>query len=104
MSCRLLPLAACLLLLAAAPLRADDAEDQAAKTVEKLGGTVFRDTNDPAKPVVEVNFNDTKVTDAGLKELAGLKGLQLLYLSSTQVTDAGLKEAGRPEEPANAGP
>jgi internalin A len=35
----------------------------------------------------------TKVTDAGLKELAGLKSLQALYLAGTQVTDAGLKEA-----------
>jgi Ricin-type beta-trefoil lectin domain-like/Leucine Rich repeat len=32
------------------------------------------------------------VTDAGLKELAGLKGLQQLYLGGTEVTDAGLKE------------
>jgi internalin A len=32
------------------------------------------------------------VTDAGLKELAGLKSLQRLNLSGTQVTDAGLKE------------
>ncbi len=41
-------------------------------------------------------LNLTKVTDAGLKELAGLKNLQALYLAGTQVTDAGLKElAGR---------
>jgi internalin A len=33
-----------------------------------------------------------KVTDAGLKELAGHKNLQWLDLSYTQVTDAGLKE------------
>jgi internalin A len=32
------------------------------------------------------------VTDAGLKELAGLKGLTRLSLSRTGVTDAGLKE------------
>ncbi|MCS6850257.1 MAG: hypothetical protein NZ700_03690 [Gemmataceae bacterium] len=34
----------------------------------------------------------TRVTDAGLKELAGLKGLQSLDLLGTRVTDAGLKE------------
>src|SRR5205807_1684624 len=34
----------------------------------------------------------TQVTDAGLKEIAGLKSLQSLSLSGTQVTDAGLKE------------
>ena len=32
------------------------------------------------------------MTDAGLKELAGLKSLQRLNLSATGVTDAGLKE------------
>ena len=32
------------------------------------------------------------MTDAGLKELAGLKSLQSLNLHSTKVTDAGLKE------------
>jgi internalin A len=32
------------------------------------------------------------VTDAGLKELAGLKQLQTLALRASQVTDAGLKE------------
>jgi internalin A len=34
----------------------------------------------------------TKMTDAGLKELAGLKSLHALYLGGTRVTDAGLKE------------
>ncbi len=34
----------------------------------------------------------TKVTDAGLKELANLKGLRWLKIPATQVTDAGLKE------------
>jgi hypothetical protein len=39
-----------------------------------------------------LNLVRTKVTDAGLKELAALKGLKVLDLSSTKVTDAGLKE------------
>jgi internalin A len=43
-------------------------------------------------------LNLTKVTDAGLKELAGLKSLHALYLASNgpkteaQISDAGLKE------------
>jgi internalin A len=32
------------------------------------------------------------VTDAGLKELAGMKGLQSLELYGTKVTDAGAAE------------
>ena len=92
MSHRFLPLAVGVLLLAAAPLRADDAEDQAAKAIEKLGGKVVRDDKDPDQPVIEVDFGRTKVTDAGLKEMAPLKGLQSLDLAGTQVTDAGLKQ------------
>ncbi|HEV3261878.1 MAG TPA: hypothetical protein VG013_33820, partial [Gemmataceae bacterium] len=110
---------ALLLLLSylATPLSAHDAEEQAAKAVEHLGGRVVRDFNGRARPVVGVNLFGNQVTDAdlkelaalkglrtldlgfckgvtnaGLKELAGLKGLQTLYLSYTQVKDAGLKE------------
>jgi hypothetical protein len=32
------------------------------------------------------------VTDAGLKVLAGLKGLQTLHVNDTKVTDAGVRE------------
>ena len=39
-----------------------------------------------------LSLNATKVDDAGLKELAGLKSLQALYLDETRLTDAGLKE------------
>ncbi len=39
-----------------------------------------------------LSFTGTQVTDEGLKGLAGLKSLQVLYLAGTQVTDAGLKE------------
>ena len=50
--------------------------------------------NDPAKPIVKVDLSDCNaVTDAGLKELAGFKGLQTLSLTRRNaVTDAGLKE------------
>ena len=64
-------------------------EEQAIAAIKKLGGSVhFNDNN----AVVGVNLGGTKVTDAGLKELAGLTQLQTLGLWSTQVTDAGLKE------------
>ena len=39
-----------------------------------------------------LDLGRTQVTDAGLKELAGLKSLQTLNLDFTKVTDAGLKE------------
>jgi hypothetical protein len=37
-------------------------------------------------------MNRSQVTDARLKDLAGLNQLQTLDLSHTPVTDAGLKE------------
>src|SRR5678816_1311944 len=75
--------------------RADDAEDKAVKFVEKLGGQVVRDEKLPGKPVSEVHLNGTKVTDAGLKELAGLPDLIAVFLYDTGVSDVGLK--GIPE-------
>ena len=45
--------------------------------------------------VVEVQLNDTQVTDAGLKHLKGLTQLQALLLNHTQVTDAGLEHLKR---------
>ncbi len=89
---RFLPVAAGVLLLAAAPVRADDAEDQAEKAVQKLGGMVVRDDKDPAKPVIKVDLSFKKVTDVDLKALADLKGLRSLDLGFTGLTDAGLKE------------
>lgn len=46
---------------------------------------------DPGAPF-GLGLNLTKMTDAGLKELASLKSLQELHLAGTQVTDVGLKE------------
>src|SRR5262249_35538718 len=38
-----------------------------------------------------LNLSNSKVTDAGLKQLAGLKRLQALSLSGTNITGVGLK-------------
>jgi serine/threonine protein kinase/Leucine-rich repeat (LRR) protein len=81
-----------------------DRDGKAAEWVLSLGGRVIIEDNGtrrevnaakdlPAGPWLlrGIGF-DRKVTDAGLKELAGLKGLQSLELGFTQVTDIGLKE------------
>ena len=67
MSHRFLLLAACLSLLAAVPVCADDAEDQAVKAVDNLGGKVVRNQNGTAKPIIEPEFGSTEATDAGLR-------------------------------------
>jgi hypothetical protein len=94
--------------------RAD--ETSAVAALEKRGATILYVENKPGNPVdsvylpgPEVTDGDLKhlasfgklkvlkldsatgITDAGLKELAGLKGLQDLGLGHTKVTDAGLK-------------
>jgi hypothetical protein len=44
------------------------------------------------KQLLWLDLGRTQVTDAGLKELAGLKQLQFLDLVGTRVTDAGVAE------------
>jgi internalin A len=45
-----------------------------------------------SEDVISMNLNYEKVTDAGLKELAGFKNMISLGLYDTKVTDIGLKE------------
>ena len=40
----------------------------------------------------DLRLDDTKITDAGLKDVAKLKQLTFLYLGSTQITKAGVAE------------
>jgi Leucine rich repeat len=42
--------------------------------------------------LTDLNLGNTKITDAGLKTLEGLKNLEHLLIHDTKVTDAGLKE------------
>jgi hypothetical protein len=81
-----------LLLLVGDAGRADEVEDKAIKVIRKLGGLMARDQKARGKPVIRVDLGFTKMTDAGLRELAALKRLKVLYLHRTKVTDAGLKE------------
>ena len=45
--------------------------------------------------VVSVNFGNSKITDAGVKELAKMQQLTFLILVNTKITDAGLKELAK---------
>jgi hypothetical protein len=72
--------------------------------IEKLGGIVEFDADQPFRPnwlrtllglksggeVVRLDFNDTQVTEGGMDHLKGLTKLGWLDLDKTQVTDAGL--------------
>ena len=69
--------------------RADEAEDKAVKAIQKLHGSITRDEKAKGKPIVSVEMLGPNVTDAGLKELTGLKQLRKLDLISTKVTGKG---------------
>jgi len=45
--------------------------------------------------VTELTLANTKITDAGLKEVAKLQNLADLFLYHTKITDAGLKEVAK---------
>jgi internalin A len=85
-------LASAFALLLTGRLLAGEDDAMAEKAIQAFGGEVIRSPDTPGKPIISVDFNATQVTDAGLKELAGLKSLQTLHLRFTKVTDVGLKE------------
>jgi hypothetical protein len=84
-------LACTAILIAVSAVSASADEASAVAALKKLGAKIKTDDKLPGKPVVEVDLSGTKVTDAGLKHLAALKGLWRLDLSGTKVTDAGMK-------------
>ena len=65
-------------------------EEKAIAEIQKLGGIVRRDEQDPIRPVVSVDLSRTLVTDAGLKNVAAFTQLKKLDLHGTRITDAGL--------------
>jgi hypothetical protein len=68
-------------------------EAEAIAALKKLGGTVIHVDNSPKKPVRSVYLPGPKVTDADLKYLADLPQIEVLKLdSASKITDAGLKE------------
>ena len=73
-------------------------EQQAIAFIKNLGGDIRVNDNNA---VVLVSLSGDQVSDASLKELAGLTQLQVLRLTGTQVTDAGLKELVRSLHPAD---
>jgi hypothetical protein len=89
------------LLAMAEGLRADEAEDRAVRAIERLGGRVMREKA-AGSPVFGISLNQSKATDADLKELSGFTHLRYLDLGYTQVTEitACRSGVGRPPDPA----
>jgi hypothetical protein len=82
-----------LALLCGEAARADEAEDKAVAFFQKIA-KVIRDEKAPGQPVVGVYLLEglSPVTNQTLKELAPFKNLENLSLFNTKVSDAGMKE------------
>jgi hypothetical protein len=63
------------------------ADERAVQAIEKLARKITRDKTN--NQVVAMDLGNSKVTDADLKELNGLKSLQELDLRDTQITTPG---------------
>ena len=42
-----------------------------------------------------LGMSNTRITDAGLENLKGMRDLRTLFLSGTKITDAGIEELKR---------
>jgi hypothetical protein len=78
-------------------IAADDAGDQqkAIDAIDKAGGTVQVDADEPGKPAVGVDLGGDKISDADLAPLESLPRLRRLYLGGAHITDAGLAHISR---------
>ena len=75
------------------PLIADPIVEKAIrKKLKKPEGEL---TKADLEKVADLYLGDTKITDAGLKEVAKLQKLTFLRLSFTNITDAGLKKVAK---------
>jgi len=79
--------------------RPDDAVAEWLKTIGGIEGqTMVRDHNRPGSPIVELDFIGFDLTDADLKRLTGLRELKEINLRyNSKVSDTGLKELARLE-------
>jgi len=72
--------------------------DELAEMMKKPWGKVFplpKFTKAELSTVTYLNLSFSEVTDEGLKDVAKLEKLKLLYLIDTKITDTGLKEVAK---------
>jgi len=70
-------------------------EKAARKSLNKPEGEL---TMADLENVTALGLGGTKITDAGLKDVAKVQQLRYLYLFDTKITDAGLKEIAKLQE------
>jgi len=81
-----------LMLTAFLAASADEAADEqkAMEAIQKAGGMVQVDKDEPGQPAFRVDLNGDKATDAGLGPLEAMTHLRQLNLDGGHITDAGL--------------
>jgi internalin A len=82
------------LLLTLAPgVRSQHSPEQRVRALEAIkaaGGRVVTEGSGPEAPVIRIELNGPKVTDATLAYVRGFLYVRTLYLCRTRITDAGL--------------
>jgi internalin A len=68
-----------------------DAQEQAIAAIEKAGGQIKREGDNPNDPVVTITLDRTKKTDACLKQVKHFTKLKQLQISQTEVSETGLE-------------
>ena len=81
------------------PLIADPLVEKAIR--ERLKKPTGELTKADLAKVPRLNLNDTKITDAGLKEVAKMQKLRGLSLDGTKITDASLKDIAKLQKLTN---
>src|SRR5690242_11997945 len=79
-------------LLLGGRLSADEVEDRAAEVITGLGGKVYPKQKARGSPIIRVDLGPEAVKGGALQELKNFPHLQTLRLYNSGITDAGLKD------------
>ena len=67
-------------------------EEQAVAAICERGGTIYRDTRSPQRPIVKVDFSGARIDAATISQLSAFDGLRCLCLGNTDIVDEDLLE------------
>src|SRR3972149_5400709 len=84
-------LALSLIFITSCSSKANHKQIDAIKEIEKIGGKVTIDKNNPEKSIICINLQGTNLTDEKMEYLHEFTKLKELNINDTKVTNYGLK-------------